>query len=247
MRRLFVLTLLLIGCRREREHLPEVPTEAPSAPLAAPAPRAPTVISRRAAFELREVTLTIEDVDMKRDFAEVLTRTGAALVVNGGFFGQHTEPLGLVISGGKKVSVFSPSMSGGVLFVTGDVGRLSATEDYKSGPADFAIQCRPRLVVGSHANIRSDDGKRAARTALCLRKAGQTLEFILASEEKNGGPTLFELATELAGDGCEEALNLDGGPSTGWASRGDGGLYVAPPQAGVRHVIVVRRRSDLDH
>ncbi len=240
---LALLALHALGCRRAKEHLPQAPIEAPSAPLVAPAPLAVSVVTRRASFELGSVDLAVEDVNMGKNFGEVLTRTGAELVVNGGFFGERAEPLGLVVSGGKKMSVFSIYMSGGVLFVQGDTGHLTATEEWRGPPADFAIQCRPRLVVASHANIRSDDGKRAARTALCLRNGGRTLEFILALGEKNGGPTLFELGAELARDGCEEALNLDGGPSTGWASRNDGGVDVAPPQAGVRHAIVVRRRG----
>ena len=122
------------------------------------------------------------------------------------------------------------------------MGHLSPTEEYGERSVDFAVQCRPRLVVGSRVNIRSDDGRRAARTALCLRDAGRTIELASARDNGDGGPTLFQLAAELLAEGCEEALNLDGGPSTAWASVNDHGTVFIPPVAPVRHAIVVRRR-----
>jgi uncharacterized protein YigE (DUF2233 family) len=192
---------------------------------------------------MSSIGLTIEDVHMSTKFDEVLRRDSAELVVNGGFFDPAGEPLGLVVSEGRAGSAFSRGMSGGVLWARDDVAHLSATEDYDAGAVDFAIQCRPRLVAASHANVVRSDGHRAARTAICLRGAGQTIEFVrAASVDDDGGPTLFELAEELANDGCEEALNLDGGPSAGWASRSDGGVDVVPPLGPVRHVVVVRRR-----
>jgi uncharacterized protein YigE (DUF2233 family) len=180
---------------------------------------------------------------MSTRFDEVLARSSARLVVNGGFFAPDGGPLGLAISDGKTLSRFSPEMSGGVLWIREGVAHLSATEEYQAGPADFAIQCRPRLVVGSRVNIRSDDGRHAARTAVCLRDEGRTVDVLAATGEHDApGPTLFELATELVGLGCEEALNLDGGPSTGWAEKDDGGVSFDPPRGPVRHVVVVKER-----
>ncbi len=178
---------------------------------------------------------------MSTELDGVLARTEAKLVVNGGFFDPRGNPIGLAVSDGKVLSTFSPGMSGGVLWIREGVAHLTATEEYRSGPVDFAIQCRPRLVVGSRVNIRSDDGRRAPRTAVCVRSSGQSLEFDMAGEGGDDpGPTLKELASELADLGCEEALNLDGGPSTGWASREDGGVAFDPPLAPVRHAVVVR-------
>ncbi|MEO8798005.1 MAG: phosphodiester glycosidase family protein, partial [Polyangiaceae bacterium] len=117
---------------------------------------------------------------------------------------------------------------------------LTATEDYVPHAPDFAVQCRPRLVVGSHRNIKTDDGKRAARTALCLRDGGRTIDIVVAlGAGVDAGPTLFELANELESTGCEEALNLDGGPSTGWASRLEDASVFVPPRGPVRQVIAV--------
>ena len=70
-------------------------------------------------------------------------------------------------------------------------------------------------------------------------KGGTDVEFDLVSDDARDGPTLFELATSLAGDGCEEALNLDGGPSTGWASDIDGVRAFRSPRAPVRNGVIV--------
>jgi hypothetical protein len=239
-----LLPVLLAACRDHSQRL-DPPTVASVAPPAATVPEsAPNEtrrISRRATFDLSRTRLAIEDVHMSTRFDDVLARTGATLVVNGGFFDPRGHPIGLAVSDGKVLSDFSPGMSGGVLWIRDGVAHLTATEDYRTGAVDFAVQCRPRLVVGSRVNIRSDDGRRAPRTAICIRSSGQSLELDMAGDDgDDAGPTLRELASELADSGCEEALNLDGGPSTGWAAREEGGLSFDPPRGPVRHAVVVR-------
>jgi exopolysaccharide biosynthesis protein len=64
---------------------------------------------------------------------------------------------------------------------------------------------------------------RAARTAACVRDGGRTLELYL-TEPRDLGPSLSELAHFLLEQGCEHALNLDGGPSTAAAYRDAGQL-----------------------
>jgi uncharacterized protein YigE (DUF2233 family) len=131
-----------------------------------------------------------------------------------------------------------------VLTLDAEHAKIYATEDYVDHTPLFAVQCRPRLVVASKNNIHSDGGPRAARTALCLRDGGKTLEFVVAAEGPgHPGPTLYELGNELALDGCEDALNLDGGPSTGWASHDGTGTVFLAPRAPVRHALVVTRKG----
>jgi exopolysaccharide biosynthesis protein len=201
-------------------------------------------VTQRWSFSLRDVSLTIEDVHMGVRLDEVLERTSAELVVNAGFFDPAGEPLGLAVSDSRVLSPASKTMSGGVLRIDGGIGKLVATEDFElSAPIpNFAVQCRPRLVVGGRVNIRQDDGPRAARTALCLRDAGRTLEIVLGRPTSGvPEPTLYELAVSLASLGCSDALNLDGGPSTGAAFRGPTGVELLAPRRAVRQAIAVRR------
>jgi len=196
-------------------------------------------------YDLASTELSIVDVEMKSDLAPVVSADARALfATNGGFFGKQNEPVGLAESGKKRLAGFSRAMSGGV--VTVDEGRASLTSTESFDPAarhDFALQCKPRLVVAGAVNIRSDDGKRAERTALCLRRGGREVVFALVVNAQ-GGPSLLATAKLLAEVGCEDALNLDGGPSTGAAWREGALVQSAPPRGGIRHAVVVRKKAE---
>jgi hypothetical protein len=138
------------------------------------------------------------------------------------------------------------ALSGGVLTSDGTSATLFPAEDFALPQGNrFAIQCRPRLVVDRAVNVKSDDGKRAERTALCVRDAGRTVNVVIVKGSDDGesiGPSLFALARHLADAGCESALNLDGGPSTGIAWREGDRVNLLPPQRPVRHVVAFRAR-----
>jgi hypothetical protein len=95
--------------------------------------------------------------------------------------------------------------------------------------------------------VKSDDTKRAERSALCTRDGGHTVDVVIVRGSDDGespGPSLFALSKQLAWMGCESALNLDGGPSTGvaWREAGDGPVRLLTPRGPVRHVIAFRER-----
>lgn len=240
-----LLTLLVAGCHRGAPHAEPSEEPAPMSPIPVPedAGRVHGHPTRTLTFRMPDVTFSIDDVHLSTRLEDVRRRRSAAVVVNGGFFDTRGEPIGLAISRGETLSRFSPTLSGGVFWIRDSRAHVSATEGYAETNVDFAVQCRPRLVVASRSNIRSDDGRRAARTALCLRDAGREVELVVAlPSEEDAGPTLSELAADLVAAGCEDALNLDGGPSTGWADAADAGPFFHAPAAPVRHAIVVQRR-----
>ena len=184
---------------------------------------------------------------------DTLAKADAELVVNGGFFGPDGKAVGLAISKGNVLSRFSKQMSGGVLTTDGERAQLYAAEAFDiadgglgdAGESAFAVQCKPRLVVGSAPNIKTDDGKRAERTALCLRNGGRIVDVFIIRRSEDGespGPSLFAFARFLHRSGCESALNLDGGPSTGVAWREDGGVQLLAPRNPVRHVIAFHEK-----
>jgi uncharacterized protein YigE (DUF2233 family) len=196
-------------------------------------------------FSLRVAGTSFDVVDlgMGRDLAGALAKRSASLAVNGGYFAPSTEAEGLVIVAGKTLSPFAPALGGGVVVVRG--GRVAlhdATGFSVPIDADFAIQAKPRLVVAGAVNLHGDDGRQAERTALCVRDEGRTLEVIIAHGKTAtpGGPTLTLLAEMLVSRGCEGALNLDGGPSTGAAWQGAERVEVRPPRAAIRHALTFR-------
>lgn len=192
---------------------------------------------------LARARLEVVDLRMSRALDDVLRSRGASLVINGGFFGMRGEPQGMVVSGGRLVSPFMSRIGGGIVAAKEGVARLhDAEEPPSASDAEFAMQCRPRLVVDSSVNIRSDDGNRADRTALCLRDGGRTLDVVVARTDDSAGrdgPTLFRFARSLKRLGCEQALNLDGGPSTGVAWRDGRHVRFLPPRSAVRHAVAI--------
>lgn len=138
------------------------------------------------------------------------------LVINGGYWayaGKRRIIQGLLIVNGERIAPFVPRAGGGVLSVRAERAELSAAEEWRDdGSARLALQCKPRLVSRGAVVRELESRRRAARTALCIRDGGRTLDAYLTDEHLR--PTLPELAAFLLAEGCEDALNLDGGPST---------------------------------
>lgn len=202
----------------------------------------------RWSLPLARTDIRVVDAAMGRDMRRWV-REGASLVINGGFYGTDYRPEGLVVAEGRELSAFLARIGGGVLALSGGRARLyDAEADPLELPSrmEFAIQCRPRLVVDRANNIQRPTAQTAARTALCIRDGGAELDVYLARRDPSrgrAGPSLFTLAEELVREGCEQALNLDGGPSTGAAWRAESGVEARSPRRGVRHAIVFRVRA----
>lgn len=253
MRRGVVLAvaLCLLACRRGERRAP--PSPAGGVASVTQEAAGSTIVEngrgypvRTWTFPLERYELAILDVHMTSTLGAALERAGADVVANGGFFDKDGRPVGLAISGGERLSPIAPSLSGGVVTIDDERAQLLPTEGFVLPEnTRFAVQCRPRLVVDGVANVRSDDGKRAERTALCLRDGGRTIELVVVRADDaadEAGPSLFALARWLEQRPCEAALNLDGGPSSGVAWREGDETRVLAPRAPIRHAVAFRRR-----
>ncbi|MEO8177628.1 MAG: phosphodiester glycosidase family protein [Deltaproteobacteria bacterium] len=171
-------------------------------------------------------------------FTRLLGDAGLLVAVNGGFFDPDLQASGLLLSGGSLLARERPGGGSGVLAVVKQRARLLKRGEPLPRGTDFSVQCGPRLIeVDGALGIRSDDRQRAARTAACIRERGRELNFVVARGKGplRGGPGLLQLAEWLAQplapgepSGCEAALNLDGGPSTGIVVAGPPELVRAP-------------------
>lgn len=192
----------------------------------------------RWSFPLATTALEVLDVGMTQESAPRLLESKASLVINAGFFDVDDSVDGLSYARGHLYAPVKASLSGGVIQVRQHHATLHEAESYQlQRDAELAIQCRPRLVVDGAVNIRRETGLRADRTALCIREHGTRLDvYVARTESGNGmsGPTLLQLAERLRADGCEQALNLDGGPSTGAAWRQNGRAMDMRPRKAVR-------------
>jgi uncharacterized protein YigE (DUF2233 family) len=197
----------------------------------------------RRAVPLKGAQLRIVDMQMGRDLLSAAKANGATMAINGGFFDPEFRALGLAVSEHKILSKHTKT-PGGVLTVSAGVARLFDAESYDAAleTPEFAIQCLPRLVVSGAVNLHRETGKRAERTALCIRDHGRTLEGVYArGRDEAAHPTLLEFAEYLRATGCEDALNLDGGPSSGIVTREGETLAYENPMGVIRHAIVIRQ------
>lgn len=180
------------------------------------------------------------------DFTAIAERQHAAAMVNGGYFDATFQPVGLVVKAGQTVSEIShqPALSG-VLAIDQDgsvqlIPRVSYVPDES---INSAIQAGPFIIdPGGKTGIRSDDLKKAKRTAIGQTLAGEIV-FIITTP-----CTLFELSEiltqqpdKLGVEGFDRVLNVDGGPSTGLYLKDHDEHHVIPETA-VPNTIVMHRR-----
>jgi len=180
-------------------------------------------------FRIPVASTRIAFVDLQYRTPLIEALGAHTLVINGGYWayaGRRRIIQGLLIVNGKRIAPFVPRAGGGVLALRTDRAELVAAEDWQDeGSAQLALQCKPRLVSRGAVVPKLESQRRATRTALCIRDDGRTLDAYLTDERLR--PTLPELAAFLRAEGCTDALNLDGGPSTAAIFRRSGDTPLA--------------------
>lgn len=181
-----------------------------------------------ARVDWRRATLRVfYDPQMPRAMRDWQRATGAALVINGGFFDEANRATGLLIADGRA---FGRSYRGfGGMFALRD-GKPSVqwlrTHPYRFDPAiQQAVQSFPMLVVdGQRVAGIGDDGQRHRRSFVALDRDS----YVLLGVTQMMQWTLKDLADFLAASPelrVAHALNLDGGGSSGlWLDEALGGL-----------------------
>ena len=141
------------------------------------------------------------------------------LVINGGYFTPEYAATGLLISDGQTWGAVYGDFAG-LFAVTADEQvsvrwlrdrPYDPVEPLTQGVMSFPVLVKPGGMMGFPAD--ADDGMSARRTVVAQDFEGRIL-FIAAPR---GHLSLHEMAVFLAASdlGIDEALNLDGGPSTG--------------------------------
>lgn len=170
------------------------------------------------------------------------------VAMNGTYFLANYRPAGWLLAGGVLHGKANEKSSGAVFYVK--KGRAGIAR-LKSVPlnVDLAMQNSPVLVhPGSKVNSALNSTKRAWRTIVCLPEqdaSGRQVRFIVIKSGIGDGPTLLETAELLAkpakdgGFGCRQALNLDGGPSSGILFPPHSDIMPSPPAVMIGHALMI--------
>ena len=166
--------------------------------------------------------------------------------VNGGYFDPQDAPVGLLVSGGKRIAPMSSArLLSGVLFSkAGRVEIVRAKRFEKSPRIDSALQCGPLLVDGAKPVAGLNDTRSARRTFAAVDgKGGAALGYC-------SSVTLAQLATILAlpnvagAQPIARALNLDGGSSSAfWVGGKDDAFSISEFKTVRDFVAVVPRQT----
>jgi uncharacterized protein YigE (DUF2233 family) len=161
-----------------------------------------------------------------KNIREIHQQQNVLVSLNGAFFGENFEPLGLLTSEGKEQSKLRKSeLMNGIFEITkeGEAKLWQAFQFKSSGQTDFAIQNGPILLDKNRKIVAPKTEKTASRTAIGLDKNNHILVVILKQSlfQSDNEVTLYEFARILKEQplfqdlGLHSVLNLDGGPSTG--------------------------------
>ncbi len=142
---------------------------------------------------------------------EYAEHSNALLTINGGFFDEKYQSLGLRIANYKELSPLKRISWWGVFYIKNNKPMVSTAGLFHASPAiSFAVQSGPRLLVNGH--IPPLKPGRAERSALGITTDNQVIMLIT----DNAPLSTIELAQLMksAPLNCVQALNLDGGSST---------------------------------
>jgi len=146
-------------------------------------------------------------------------RLGAVLAVNGGYFEDRGRPLGYLREAERLVvpDVATGAAFTGVLVVRPEGTRILHRDAFQPGPALLALQAGPRLVADGRPVAVLDSPPRR-RTGVVRDTRG---DLVLYATDPGGNLSMRACRDLLTGPakagGVQpvEALNLDGGSSTG--------------------------------
>lgn len=180
--------------------------------------------------------------------ASIAKNHNAKVAINANFFDAYTNNSyrtvynGLVMDG-KKIQEFDPKFSSFYSTKDGDIGILPGAkvkELYNNGKVQEAIQIGPRLITNGEVSLNpltegftshkilSSPG---ARSAIGILKNRQLI-FVTTS-----GATVEHLASIMKRLGAIDAMNLDGGASSGLYANGK---YLTTPGRNIAIALVVK-------
>lgn len=198
-------------------------------------------------FRIRVIdNAAANDAAQYLNLASAMESNGCIAGCNGGFFNRKPfAPVGGMISGSRQTSAVDPATwMKGLLVVRNGQPALDTTVSFQPTPdVTDLLQSGIWLVRTGKPESDADQTKAARRTFICHDGKGT---WAIGVSERC---TFHELATILKSPeittilDVQEALNFDGGPSTGLWLKQDPDNFYLPEKWAVRNYIGISPRS----
>lgn len=154
-------------------------------------------------------------VKMAQTADTLAQKSGAFCVINGGFFDENYNPIGVLMTGGKVLQYLPTVGNSSVFYVKGGVPYIIHMKDFSYKGVEEALQSGPRLMYDGK-NTKGVFGADAVS-----RRSGIAFDYdnnliIYAADTIFDGLSFNELREILRRPeiNVKTALNLDGGKST---------------------------------
>ncbi|MNO77282.1 hypothetical protein D3C76_683850 [compost metagenome] len=196
-----------------------------------------------------DVALAGNTIGKVEDLSSIAKRNKAIVAINGTFFDAYTKeaykaPYGYIVSKGE---IKKPSPADNRTIFTYDKNLLTALiagqdfkEKYEQGFIEGGLQAGPRLVV--NGKVALDVKNEGFRDPKILTGSGARSALGITQDHKlilltTGGATIPQLAEIMKQAGAYQAMNLDGGASSGLYYNGK---YLTTPGRKISNAIVVK-------
>ncbi|SMF83238.1 Copper amine oxidase N-terminal domain-containing protein [Paenibacillus uliginis N3/975] len=195
------------------------------------------------------VVLAGNKVGKVEDLRSLAKRNNAVTAINGTFFdayspGSYRTPYGYIVGGGNLLKDSPADRRTVFTFDSNNLAQLLPGLDFKehftSGKSAGAVQAGPRLVVNGKVSL--DVKKEGFRDPKILTGGGARSALGITKDHKlilltTGGATIPQLAEIMKQAGAYQAMNLDGGASSGLYYNGS---YLTSPGRQISNAIIVK-------
>ncbi|MBA9084205.1 exopolysaccharide biosynthesis protein [Fontibacillus solani] len=196
-----------------------------------------------------DVALAGNTVGKVEDLSSIAKRNKAIVAINGTYFDAYTKndfktPYGYIVSKGEIKKV-NPTENRTIF--TYDKNSLAAliygqdfTEKYEQGSIEGGLQAGPRLLVNGKVSL--DVKNEGFRDPKILTGGGARSALGITRDHKlilltTSGATIPQLAEIMKQAGAYQAMNLDGGASSGLYYNGK---YLTTPGRKISNAIIVK-------
>lgn len=198
-----------------------------------------------------DVVLAGNTVGKTEALGSIAKRSGAIAAINGTFFDAYNEgaskvPYGYIISGGKMLKNGAGERRTVFAYDRNLLAELIPGSDFasrfKTGSIEGALQAGPRLLM--NGKVALDVAAEGFKDPKILTGGGARSALGLTRDHKlilltTSGATIPQLAEIMKQAGAYQAMNLDGGASSGLYF---GGKYLTTPGRLISNALVIQTR-----